>query len=115
MVPYAVPPTSVYGDEEDGSFEVTGNPRHHDRWSGAHLLQGCRRLTSGFSFGGSSEVRVSRVDFSGPYQCCVGHAYAVCARRDVAGELRFRGDRHVDVVLRVSLACARIGHAYALH
>ncbi len=43
------------------------------------------------------------------------HAYAGCARRDVAGELRFRGDRHVDVVLRSSLACARIGHAYALH
>ncbi|MHB8457780.1 MAG: hypothetical protein ACYDBS_08865, partial [Acidimicrobiales bacterium] len=43
------------------------------------------------------------------------HAYAGCARRDVAGELRFRGDRHVDVVFRGSLACARIGHAYALH
>ena len=43
------------------------------------------------------------------------HAYAGCARRDVAGELRFRGDRHVDVVLRGSFAYARIGHAYALH
>ena len=25
------------------------NPRHQDRWSGVHLEQGCRRLTSGFS------------------------------------------------------------------
>ena len=39
------------------------------------------------------------------------HAHAGCARRDVAGELRFRGDRHVDVVLRGGLAYARIGHA----
>jgi len=23
-------------------------PPHYDRWSGAHLVQGCRRLTSGF-------------------------------------------------------------------
>ena len=50
------------------------NPRHHDPWSGAHLVPGCRRLTSGFSFRGLSELRVSRVDFSGPYQRCVGHA-----------------------------------------
>ena len=35
------------------------------RWSGAHLLQGRRRLTSGFSFRRSSKMRVSRVDFSG--------------------------------------------------
>jgi hypothetical protein len=47
------------------------NPRHHDRWSGAHLVQGCRRLTSDFSFRRSSEMRVSRVFFSGPYQRCV--------------------------------------------
>jgi hypothetical protein len=26
------------------------NPRHYDRWSGAHLVLGRRRLTSGFSF-----------------------------------------------------------------
>ena len=50
----------------------------YDRWSGAHLMQGalCRRLTSGLSFRRSSEMRVSRVFFSGPYQCCVGHAMA---------------------------------------
>jgi hypothetical protein len=28
-------------------------------------VQGCRRLTSGFSFRRSSKMRVSRVDFSG--------------------------------------------------
>jgi len=44
------------------------NPRHYDRWSGAHLVQGRRGLTSGFAFGSSAEMRVSRVDFSGPYQ-----------------------------------------------
>jgi len=47
------------------------NPRHHDRRSVAHLVQGLRRLTSGFSFQRSSEMRVSRVDFSGPYQPCI--------------------------------------------
>ena len=41
------------------------NPRHDDRWFSAHLMQGCRRLTSGFAFGPASEMRVSRVDFSG--------------------------------------------------
>ena len=44
------------------------SPRHQDRWKGAHLAQGCRCLTSGFAFGRSSEMRVSRVDFSGPAQ-----------------------------------------------
>jgi len=34
-------------------------------------VQGCKRLTSGFSFQRSWEMRVSRVDFSGPYQRCV--------------------------------------------
>jgi AhpD family alkylhydroperoxidase len=46
-------------------------PRHHDRWSGAHLVQGRRRLTSGFSYPVPSEMRVSRVLFSGPYQPCI--------------------------------------------
>lgn len=50
---------------------MVDDPRHYDRWSGAHLVQGCRRLTSGFSFRRSSEMRVSRVFFSGPYQRCV--------------------------------------------
>jgi hypothetical protein len=44
------------------------NPRHYDRWSEAHLVEGCRRLTSGFLFWWSSEMRVSRESFSGPYQ-----------------------------------------------
>src|SRR5579875_286196 len=52
------------------------NPRHYDRWSGAHLVQGRKRLTSGISFRRSAEMRVSRGDFSGPYQSCVGHAMA---------------------------------------
>ena len=47
------------------------NPRHYVRWSGAHLVQGRKRLTSGFSFRRSAEMRVSRVFFSGPYQRCV--------------------------------------------
>ena len=47
------------------------NPRHYDRWLGEHLVQGCRCLTSGFAFGRSSEMRVSRVFFSKPYQSCV--------------------------------------------
>jgi len=47
------------------------NPRHHDRWSGAHLVQGCEGLTSGFSFRRPSEMRVSRVFFSGPCQRCL--------------------------------------------
>ncbi len=34
-------------------------------------MQGCRCLTSGFSFRRSLEARVSRVFFSGPYQRCV--------------------------------------------
>jgi len=63
-------------------------------------------------------ARVKDPSFSGLFLGALSslrtHAYAGCARRDVAGELRFRGDRHVDV-LRGSLACARIGHAYALH
>ena len=42
------------------------NPRHHDRWSGADLVQGRRRRTSGFLFRRSSEMRVSRVDCSWP-------------------------------------------------
>ncbi len=45
-------------------------------------MQGCRRLTSGFSFGGSSEVRVSRVFFSGPYQSCTR-----MRMQDVRGEM----------------------------
>ena len=44
------------------------NPRHYNRLSGAHLVQGCRRLTSGFAVRLSSEMRVSRVDSSGPAQ-----------------------------------------------
>ncbi len=66
------------------------NPRHYNRWSGARLVQGCRRLTCGFSFGSSAEMRVSRVFFSGPYQYCIGtrmQGGATCA----AGEQRVRG------------------------
>jgi len=47
---------------------LVDDPRHYDRWSGAHLVQGCRRLSSGFLFWWSAGVRVSRVDFLGPYQ-----------------------------------------------
>ena len=39
--------------------------RHQDRWFGAHLVQGCRRLTSGFSFWRPSDSRVARGSFSG--------------------------------------------------
>jgi hypothetical protein len=66
------------------------NPRHYDRWSGAHLVQGCRGLTSGFLFRRSSEMRVSRVFFSGPYQSCVRMRVQGGAAR-VAAELRERG------------------------
>ncbi|MHB8437039.1 MAG: hypothetical protein ACYDC0_14405 [Acidimicrobiales bacterium] len=55
---------------------------------------------------------VEDVGFSGVFLGALSslhpHAHAGCARRDVAGELLFRGDRHVDVVLRGGLA-------YALH
>jgi hypothetical protein len=54
--------------------EVAGSnpaPATKKPWSGAHLVQGCRRLTSGLSFGLASEGRVSRVDFSGPAHDCV--------------------------------------------
>jgi len=84
------------------------NPRHYDRWSGVHLVQGCGGLTSGFGFGPRSEIVVSRVFFSGPYQPRVGQTCAGCARRDVAGELRLRAGQHVDVVARSTPACARI-------
>jgi hypothetical protein len=64
-------------------------------------------------------TRVEDPTFSGLFLGALStlrtHAYAGCARRDVAGELRFRGDRHVDVVLRCSLACARRGHANDTH
>ncbi len=43
------------------------------------------------------------------------HAYAGCAQRDMAGELRCCADWHVDVAFRGGVAYARIEHAYALH
>ncbi len=61
----------MFGVAEVRSDGTVATPRHHDRWLGAHLVQGCRRLTSGFSFRRSAEMRVSRVFFSGPYQRCV--------------------------------------------
>jgi hypothetical protein len=67
-------------------------------------------VTSEFALG-----LVLKTEFLGALSTLLTHVFAGCARRNVAGELRFRGDRHVDVVLRVSLACARIGRAYALH
>ena len=60
--------TSGFVGREVRSRSMVLNPRHQDRWSGAHLVQECRRLTSGFSFRRSSEGRVSRVDFSRPAQ-----------------------------------------------
>jgi len=71
-------------------------------------------LTSGFALALVSKIRVSRVDFSGPYQRCVrmrmqgvrGEAWPVSCGS---------GDRHVDAVLRGGLAYARIGPAYPLH
>ena len=79
------------------------------------LLRMHNALTSGFALGLVSKIRVSRGFFSGPYQRCIR-----MRMQGVRGEMwpvsrGFRGDRHVDVVLGVSLACARIGHAYALH
>jgi len=81
------------------------NPRHYNRWSGAHLVQGCRRLNSGFAFPGSSEMRVSRGSFSGPYQPCTsmrmqgvrGEIWRVSCGSGTVGELRRPGE----VVLRV--------------
>ena len=90
-------------------------------------VAGCRKAPATSSSGSSRSfayaqrcdqrvragARVEDPSFSGVFLGALStlntHAYAGCARRDVAGELLFRGDRHVDVVLRVSLACARIG------
>jgi hypothetical protein len=47
-------------------------PRHYDRWSCAHLVPGCRCVSSGFAFWRPSEVRVSRVSFSGPINPALG-------------------------------------------
>ena len=73
------------------------NPRHHDRWSGAHLLQGCRRLTSGFSFRGSSEMRVSR----GLINAAQGMPWQGGAAR-ATGEQRVRGSELLTQVVASS-------------
>ena len=46
--------------------------------------------------------------FLGACSTCPARAYARCARRPAAGELRVLGDRRVDGLLRGALACARI-------
>jgi hypothetical protein len=68
-------------------------------------VQGCRGLTSGCAFGSSAEMRVSRVDFSGPYQGCIGmrtqgvrgEIWPVSCGFAAMGELRRPGE----VLLRV--------------
>jgi hypothetical protein len=86
------------------------NPRHYDRWSGAHLVQGCKRPTSGFLFRCSSEMRVSRVDFSGPYQRCIGMRMQGGAAR-AAVEQPVRGG----LLAGAAGAWGCTGHAYAVH
>jgi hypothetical protein len=88
---------------------------HYDRWSGAHLAQGCRRLTSGFSCRRSWEMRVSRVDFSGPYQRCVRKRVQGVRDEMWLVSCGFEPAGMFDVVARSPHACARKGHAYALH
>ncbi len=52
--------------------------------------------------------------FLGACSSCPVQGYAGCARRDMAGELRFRIDRHADAAGRRRVAQACTGHAYAV-
>ena len=88
-------------------------PRHQDRLFSAYLVQGCRCLTSDFSFSGSSDSRASRVDFSELRVPCA-RVCRVCAAQ-AAAELRLYGGSPVGGGHRGALACACTGHAYALH